>query len=103
MRNDPPIERHMASCLGHADDRVRAIAAVAAADAGHGQAVPIALELFDSRDATARFHAIGILRRHGTEEQFRRLLSRDWSRDEGTRLAIESAMRSRGFDPPKHP
>jgi hypothetical protein len=103
MRNDPPIERHMASCLAHADDRVRAIAAVAAADAGHGQAMPIALELFDSRDATARFHAIGILRRHGTEEQFRRLLSRDWSRDEDTRLAIESAMRSRGFDPPKHP
>jgi hypothetical protein len=101
LKGDPEIERRMTACLAHPSDRIRGIAALTSADAGNRAMVPVAFELLDSKDSRARFSAVLILKRHATAEEFKQILSRDWSRDEETRLAIEAAMRSRGIEPPK--
>jgi hypothetical protein len=103
MKGEPVIEKRLYAYLADQNDRIRASAVVAAAEAGNASVVPLAIALLDSKDAKAQMAAVVVLHRHGSEEQFKTVLARDWSRDKNLKLAIQGAMQARGFALPQNP
>jgi HEAT repeats/Putative zinc-finger len=101
-RNDPVIAESMKSALSDRNELMRSFAALAASAKNDQAALPAALGLLDSSDATVRENAAVAISRLGFESDVAKLFDRAWARDAKILQMIEPYLTRRGLSPPSN-